>query len=87
MSLIVVKFGGTSVGSAAKIINAAEIVKKLKDKGHSVVVVVSAMAGETNKILSLASEISDFDTDKKRSELDAALSTGETLSASLCSMR
>ena len=54
MALIVQKYGGTSVGSAERIKNVAKRVKKARDEGHDVVVVVSAMSGETNRLVALA---------------------------------
>lgn len=56
MSRIVMKFGGTSVADIARIRNAARFVRRQVDDGKSVVVVVSAMAGETNKLVALAAE-------------------------------
>ncbi len=54
MSLLVLKFGGTSVGSPERIMHVAERVLRLRGEGHSVVVVVSAMSGETDRLLGLA---------------------------------
>jgi aspartate kinase len=51
MAKIVIKFGGTSVGSIERIITAAKIVKKKLDKGNKIIVVVSAMAGKTNELI------------------------------------
>ncbi|MBM4189820.1 MAG: aspartate kinase, partial [Betaproteobacteria bacterium] len=56
MSLIVQKYGGTSVGSIDRIRNVAERVAKFKMLGHQVVVVLSAMSGETNRLIALAKE-------------------------------
>jgi len=86
MSLIVLKFGGTSVADISRIKNSAEIVKKVKNSGNKVIVVVSAMAGTTNKLVSLCNDISTLDSDEKRLEYDAALSTGEALTASLLAL-
>ena len=83
MSLIVVKFGGTSVADLEKIKNGAGIIRDLKEKGSKVVVVVSAMAGATNKLVGLCLDLSSINSHEKREEYDAALSTGETLCASL----
>ena len=58
MSLIVQKFGGTSVGSAERIVNVAKKVGEFRGQGHDVIVVVSAMSGETNRLTELAREIS-----------------------------
>jgi aspartate kinase len=86
MNLRVVKFGGTSVGDIAKIKFAANIVKDIISSGDRVIVVVSAMAGMTNKILSLCNDITQNNTKRTGQEFDAALSTGESLSASLLSL-
>lgn len=83
MSLIVVKFGGTSVADPERIISAASIVASLTKEWDKIIVVVSAMAGATNKLVSLCRDLSNLDSPVKRAEYDVALSTGETLSASL----
>ncbi len=59
MSRIVMKFGGTSVGSIDKIKNVANIVKTTFSEGHEVVVVLSAMAGETDRLINLTNDLSD----------------------------
>ena len=58
MALIVQKYGGTSMGSVERIKNVAQRVKRWHDNGHQVVVVVSAMSGETNRLIDLARQIS-----------------------------
>ncbi|MEJ2060991.1 MAG: aspartate kinase [Gammaproteobacteria bacterium] len=83
MSLIVQKYGGTSVGSVERIQKVAERVKRWRDQGHSVVVVVSAMSGETDRLLGLAREISPRVNGR---ELDVLLSTGEQVTIALLSM-
>ena len=83
MSLIVQKYGGTSVGDIKKISLVADKIIKEKDDGNDVVVVVSAMSGETNRLISLAKEI---DNDISGRELDALLSTGEQVTTALLSM-
>lgn len=80
MALIVQKFGGTSVGSVERITQVAEKIKKFKAEGHELVVVVSAMSGETNRLIALAREISE-DPDPR--ELDVILSTGEQVTIGL----
>lgn len=80
MSLIVMKFGGTSVGNIERIKNVAEIVAKKKDKGFDVVVAVSAMAGETDRLIGLLKEISP---DYSLREYDQLVSTGESASIPL----
>ena len=60
MSRIVMKFGGTSVGSIDRIQNVSNIVKSVYDEGHEVVVVLSAMAGETDRLINLTKDISDM---------------------------
>lgn len=83
MALIVQKYGGTSVGSIERIRNVAERVAKFKALGHQVVVVVSAMAGETNRLIELAKQIQK-DPDPR--ELDVLLSTGEQVTIALLAM-
>jgi aspartate kinase len=83
MALIVHKYGGTSMGSPERIKNVARRVAKWHDAGHQIVVVPSAMSGETNRLLGLAKEInSDPDT----RELDMLASTGEQVSVALLAM-
>ena len=83
MALIVQKYGGTSVGTPEKIIEAARQVRAAWADGHEVVVVVSAMGGVTNKLLHLASAVSDR---PDPGELDALLCTGEAASSALLSI-
>ena len=83
MALIVQKYGGTSVGSADRIKNVAQRVAKFKAKGHQVVVVVSAMSGETNRLIALAKEI-QANPDPR--ELDVIISTGEQVTIGLLAM-
>ncbi len=83
MSLIVQKFGGTSVGSIERIQAVAAKVKKFRDDGHQVVVVVSAMSGETNRLIGLAEEINPAIDPR---EYDVLVSTGEQVTISLLSM-
>ncbi len=78
--LIVQKYGGTSVGSIERIKAVAERVARTKRDGNDVVVVVSAMAGETDKLISYAREISPSPPDR---EMDLLLSSGERISAAL----
>jgi aspartate kinase len=81
--LIVQKFGGTSVGDLERIQNVANRVAKTKDAGHDVVVVVSAMSGETNKLVGYAEH---FSKNPARAEMDMLLSSGERVTASLLSI-
>jgi aspartate kinase len=83
MSLIVQKYGGTSVGSTERIKNVARRVAAWKTKGHDVVVVVSAMAGETNRLIALAKEVQ---THPDPRELDVMVATGEQVTIALLSM-
>jgi aspartate kinase len=83
MALIVQKYGGTSVGSPERIGAVAEKVIGWRDKGNSVVVVVSAMSGETNRLLELAAAITDTPAPR---ELDVLLATGEQVTIALLSM-
>ncbi len=81
--LIVHKYGGTSVGSLERIENVARRVAKAKQEGNDIVVVVSAMSGETNKLIEYANHFSS--TPAKR-EMDMLLSSGERVTASLLSI-
>jgi aspartate kinase len=83
MALIVQKYGGTSVGSIERIRNVAERVAKFKMLGHQVVVVVSAMSGETNRLIALAKSIQEHPDPR---ELDVLVSTGEQVTIALLSM-
>lgn len=83
MALIVQKYGGTSVGSPERIKNVAQRVAKFKAQGHQVVVVVSAMSGETNRLVRLAHEIQKHPDPR---ELDVVISTGEQVTIGLLSM-
>ncbi|MDG1226176.1 MAG: aspartate kinase, partial [Burkholderiales bacterium] len=83
MALIVQKYGGTSVGSTERIMNVAQRVAKWKRAGHDVVVVVSAMSGETNRLIELAQSIQSQPDPK---ELDVICSTGEQVTIGLLSM-
>ena len=80
MAKIVIKFGGTSVGSIEKIITAAKIIKKKLDKGNKIIVVVSAMAGKTNELVQQSEKISK---NFKKRELDVLLSSGEQITSAL----
>ncbi|MCA2019071.1 aspartate kinase [Vibrio tritonius] len=82
-SLVVQKFGGTSVGSIERINTVAEHIIKAKNDGNQVVVVVSAMSGETNRLLGLAQQIDSVPTAR---ELDVLLSAGEQVSMALVAM-
>ncbi|MGI8740172.1 MAG: aspartate kinase [Gammaproteobacteria bacterium] len=83
MSLIVQKYGGTSVGSAERIEHVADKVKRWRDEGHALVVVTSAMSGETDRLLTLAREIDPLVCGR---ELDMLLSTGEQVTIALLAM-
>lgn len=83
MALIVQKYGGTSVGTTERIKNVARRVAKWHGEGHQVVVVVSAMSGETNRLIGLAKEIQ---SDPDPRELDVIASTGEQVTIGLLSM-
>ena len=80
--IIVQKFGGTSVGSVERIDAVAEIIKEAS-KSKKIIVVVSAMGGETNRLVKLAKH---FDKDPDKREFDALVSTGETVSSALLAM-
>ncbi len=83
MALIVQKYGGTSVGSPERIAAVAERVARVREAGDDVVVVVSAMSGETNRLLDLAKQLNDRPSER---ELDTLVSTGEQVTIALLSM-
>ena len=83
MKCIVQKFGGTSVGTVERINAVADTIVAEKAKGHRVAVVVSAMSGETNKLLALAKHISP---NPSKRELDVLLATGEQVTTALLAM-
>ena len=80
MALIVQKYGGTSVGSTERIRNVAKRVARFHREGHQLVVVVSAMSGETNRLLGLAKEIT---ANPDPRELDVVAATGEQVTIGL----
>jgi aspartate kinase len=87
MALIVHKYGGTSMGSTERIRNVAKRVAKWARAGHQLVVVPSAMSGETNRLLGLAKELSpEVPTPELMRELDMIASTGEQVSVGLLSI-
>jgi aspartate kinase len=83
MALIVQKYGGTSVGSPERIKNVARRVAQWKERGHQLVVVVSAMAGETNRLIALAKDVQATPDPR---ELDVMVSTGEQVTIALLAM-
>ncbi len=83
MALIVQKYGGTSVGTPERILAVAERVQRWHQQGHDIVVVVSAMSGETNRLLALAKAITD-DPDPR--EIDQMVSTGEQVTIALLAL-
>jgi len=83
MALIVQKYGGTSVGNPDRIKNVAQRVARFKAQGHQVVVVLSAMSGETNRLIALAKSIQ---ANPNPRELDVMVSTGEQVTIALLSM-
>jgi len=83
MALVVQKYGGTSVGDVERIRNVARRVLNAKKQGHELVVVVSAMAGETDKLIRLAQQITPVPDER---ELDVLVSTGEQVSIALLAM-
>jgi len=83
MALLVQKFGGTSVGSVERIEKVAEKIKKFRENGDDIVVVVSAMSGETNRLISLAYDIMEEPTAR---EMDVLVSTGEQVTIALLCM-
>lgn len=83
MALVVQKYGGTSVGDIDRIRNVARKVVRTKDEGHQVVVVVSAMSGETDKLIRLAQQVTPEPDER---EMDVLISTGEQVSIALLAM-
>jgi aspartate kinase len=83
MALVVQKYGGTSVGTIDRIRNVARRVAKTYDDGNDVVVIVSAMSGETNKLVALANEMCEFPSER---EYDVLVATGEQVTIALLSM-
>lgn len=83
MALLVQKFGGTSVGTIERIQAVARKIKSFRDQGDDIVAVVSAMSGETNRLLKLSSDVS---SDPSPRELDVLVSTGEQVTIALLSM-
>lgn len=83
MALVVQKYGGTSMGSVERIKNVAKRVAKTYDAGNDMIVVVSAMSGETNKLVALSNEVCEFPDLR---EYDVMVATGETVSISLLAM-
>ena len=83
MALYVYKFGGTSVGTVERIKAVADKVKKARDAGDQIVVVVSAMSGETNRLVALAKDMQSQPTER---EMEVLLSTGEQVTIALLSM-
>ncbi len=84
MALVVQKYGGTSVGSVERIEIVAQHIKETKDKGNNVVAIVSAMAGETDRLIKLAKELSNNPSER---EMDLLLSSGERVSSSLVAIK
>ena len=80
MALIVQKYGGSSVGSLDRIRNVASRIKKLREEGHQVVAVVSAMGGVTDKLIGMATELNATPPER---EMDVLLSSGEQQSIAL----
>ena len=80
MALIVQKYGGTSMGSIERIEAVAERVIRARKAGHDVVVTVSAMSGETNRLIALAHDITKRPTPR---EMDVLMATGEQVSIAL----
>lgn len=83
MSLLVQKFGGSSVANLERIRNVANKIRKFKDKGDDLIIVLSAMSGETDRLLNLAKSIDQFPNQR---EMDVILSTGEQVTVALLSM-
>ena len=83
ITLVVQKYGGTSMGSVERIRNVARRVARTYDEGNEMIVVVSAMSGETNKLVALCNEMCEFPSDR---EYDVMVATGEQVSIALLAM-
>ena len=83
MALVVQKYGGTSMGSIERIRNVARRVARTYDEGNDMIVVVSAMSGETNKLVALCNEMCEFPSER---EYDVMVATGEQVSIALLAM-
>lgn len=83
MALVVQKYGGTSMGSIERIRNVARRVARTYDEGNQMIVVVSAMSGETNKLVALCNEMCEFPSER---EYDVMVATGEQVSIALLAM-
>ena len=83
MALVVQKYGGTSMGSVERIQNVARRVARGFDEGNQMIVVVSAMSGETNKLVALCNEMCEFPSER---EYDVMVATGEQVSIALLAM-
>ena len=88
MPRIVMKFGGTSVADLERIRNVARFVRREADNGYGIVVVVSAMAGETNRLVALCDEVGPPDPalDARGVEYDAVVATGEQVTSALLAL-
>ena len=88
MSTLVLKFGGTSVASSELIKSAAQIIKKEYDNGHNVAVVVSAMAGTTNKLINFVNDFhnTNYESSVFDAEYDVVVSSGEQITSGLMSL-
>ncbi len=86
MSLIVMKFGGTSVATIERIVNAAKHVKREVEAGHQVIVNVSAMAGITDQLVGYVKEVSDLKDVEEYADYDVVVATGEQVTAGLMAL-
>ena len=84
MAIVVQKYGGTSVGSVERIKIISQHIKETKDKGDKVIAIVSAMSGETDRLINLAKELSSNPSER---EMDLLLSSGERISSALVAIR
>lgn len=86
MSIIIQKFGGTSVANIARIKKVLPIIRFEKQQGNQVIIVVSAMAGVTNHLITLATQVSSLKTSVQLAEYDTALCSGEMVTAALLAL-
>jgi len=87
MALIVQKFGGTSVANIERIEKVAEIIAKTVKEGHQVIVIVSAMAGTTNSLISKCHQVSNLSSNEELREYDAIVSSGEIITSALLALK
>lgn len=87
MAVIVQKFGGTSVANTSRIKEVTKFVRYELDRGNQVIIIVSAMAGVTNQLVTFCSELSNLNSDQALAEYDSVLASGEIVTAGLLALK